>query len=386
MNAKLSNVHVNDKKISMLDLSRAYRYRKNQYDAAIEEVLVSGRYIGGNVVEAFTQEMALANGSKFAIPCGNGTDALQLAFMALDLKRGDEVIVPAFTYAATAEALCLLGVKPVMVDVNPASFCIDPEEIIKHINHKTKAIVPVHLFGQVCQMDIIMEIAQQHKLYVVEDNAQSFSTSFRHRDGRSMMAGSIGHIGITSFFPTKNLACFGDGGMLFTDDEQLAKRIKMLANHGQTTKYRHELVGCNSRLDAIQAAILRVNLRHLNDSIGRRQNIAARYDLAFRELPHVIIPTRQSYSDHSFHQYTLVILGNRRDNLKQYLLERGIETMVYYPLPLYKQPAYSRYFEAKPLPFTEELCHSVLSIPIDPLMGDEEVSKVIQTIKTYLEA
>ncbi len=365
----------------MVDLVSQYKRLKKEIDKAIQEVLDSAHYIKGPVVAAFEEELADYMGCKHVISCANGTDALQIALMALDLKPGDEVIVPAFTYVATAEVIALLGLTPVMVDVDPNDFCVTTDIVEAAITEKTGAIVPVHLFGQGSEMESIVALAEKHNIFVVEDNAQAIGARYYMSDGSTKRLGTIGHIGTTSFFPSKNLGCFGDGGAMFTDDDQLAQKIRMIANHGQSKQYYHDVVGCNSRLDAIQAAVLRVKLKHLDDFAARRQAVADSYDRAFENLATVQIPYRNANSDHVFHQYTLKIQDGKRDSFRSHLKANGIAHNVYYPLPLYKQKAFSSYWvHKKRLPVTEQLCNSVLSLPIHTEMNEQTLNTIINTL------
>ena len=367
----------------MVDLKGQYLKIKKEIDAAIAQTLTSTRFIGGEQVDNFAKELALYLGVKHVVPCANGTDALQIAMMALGLKPGDEVIVPAFTYVATAEVIALLGLTPVMVDVDPQSFNIDITEVEKVISSKTKAIVPVHLFGQSADMESIMELAKDHGLFVIEDNAQAIGSDYTLPNGEESKAGTIGDIGTISFFPSKNLACYGDGGCLTTNNEALANRAKMITNHGQERKYYHSIVGLNSRLDALQAGILSVKLKYLDQYIKARQEVATRYDMAFENIKGLEIPMRTQQSTHVFHQYTLRIKNGRRDNLKAYLHKEGIPSMIYYPLPLYRQDAYAKYHDQTALRNTETLCKEVLSLPIHTEMTGEEVDFIIQKVGRF---
>lgn len=351
--------------IQMVDLKGQYLHIKEEVDAAVLEVINSTAYINGPKVKAFQAGLEAYLDVKHVIPCANGTDALQIALMALDLEPGDEVIVPAFTYVATAEVIALLRLKPLMVDVDPETFNITAEIIEAAITPKTKAVVPVHLFGQSCDMDSIMEVAKKHNLYVVEDNAQAIGADYQGKSG-TQKAGTIGHIGCTSFYPSKNLGCYGDGGALYSNDDQLANKCRMIANHGQTKRYYHGMVGVNSRLDSIQAAILGVKLKNLDDYAAARQKAAAYYDQAFKDMSQLVTPSRQHNSTHVFHQYTLLVKDGRRDELQSYLKEKGIPSMIYYPVPLYDQKAYKNTM-ANPidkLEVTDRLCREVISLPM----------------------
>ncbi|MEM7102339.1 MAG: DegT/DnrJ/EryC1/StrS family aminotransferase [Bacteroidota bacterium] len=349
----------------MVDLKGQYQRLQSEIDAAVSATISSTRYIGGPEVTGFATALEDYLGVKHVIPCANGTDALQIAMMAFDLEPGDEVIVPAFTYVATAEVIALLRLTPVMVDVDPKTFNVDVEAIEKAITPKTKAIVPVHLFGQSADMEPIMQIAEAHSLFVIEDAAQSVGSKYTFNNGQQRTTGTIGHIGTTSFFPSKNLGCYGDGGAIYTNDDQLAAKIKMVANHGQSKRYYHDIIGVNSRLDAIQAAVLNVKLKYLDEFTTARQAVAKGYDDAFAEIENITTPFRASNADHVFHQYTMIVDSERRDELKSYLADNGVPAMIYYPVPLYKQKAFSEFYNSdKNLAVTEKLCQSVISLPI----------------------
>ncbi|MBK8485474.1 MAG: DegT/DnrJ/EryC1/StrS family aminotransferase [Saprospiraceae bacterium] len=375
-------------KLQMVDLAGQYAKIKNEVDETIQDVLNSTMYIGGSVVKEFKDNLESYLNVKHVIPCANGTDALQIAFMALDLQPGDEVIVPAFTYVATAEVIALLKLKPVMVDVNLDDFNISIEEIKNNITPKTKAIVPVHLFGQCAYMEEIMKIADQHNLYVVEDNAQAIGSDYYFSNGLKTKAGTIGHIGCTSFFPSKNLGCYGDGGAIFTNDDHMANEIRMIANHGQgATRYYHDVVGVNSRLDAIQAAILNVKLKYLDQYATNRRTAADYYDAAFKDMQAVITPFRNTHSSHVFHQYTLRITNGKRDALKDYLDIKGIPSAIYYPVPLYEQKAYIAYRGAvRFLPVTELLSKEVISLPMHTELTSEIQDLIINEVKSFLNS
>lgn len=373
-------------KLHMVDLGTQYAKIKPEIDASIQEVLNSSIFIGGPVVNAFKTNLENYLGVKHVIPCANGTDALQIALMALGLQPGDEVILPAFTYVATAEVIALLRLVPVMVDVNLNDFNINLDEIKKNIGPKTKAIVPVHLFGQSSQMEEIMAIAKEHNLYVVEDNAQAIGSDYYSQNGTVQKTGTIGHIGCTSFFPSKNLGCYGDGGAMFTNDDALAEQIRMIANHGQgSVRYYHDVVGVNSRLDAIQAAILNVKLKYLNSYAQARVAVADYYNAAFKELPMVLTPYRAKHSSHVFHQYTLRITNGKRDELKAYLDSIQIPNAIYYPVPLYEQKAYKAFKgNVNQLDVTETLCKEVLSLPMHTELNNEMLDYIINHVKTFL--
>ena len=361
----------------MVDLYSQYLRAKDQIDDAINKVLKSTAFIQGPEVDDFSRALESYTGAKFVIPCANGTDALQIAMMSLGFKRGDEVILPVHTYVATAEVIALLGLRPVFVDVDPNTFTIDVSQLRGKITQRTVAIVPVHLYGQCAEMQPILELAQEYNLSIIEDAAQSLGAMYRYRDGRTKMAGTIGTIGTTSFFPTKNLGCFGDGGALFTNDEELADKMRMISNHGQKVKYSHEIIGVNSRLDTLQAAVLKVKLTHLNDYQRRRQEAAAFYDQSLSSVAELEIPERASYSTHVFHQYTLKIRNERRDDFKAYLSDNGVPTMIYYPIPLHLQKAFRQPgIENGSFPVTEMLSRSVISLPMHSELSEEQLEFV----------
>jgi UDP-2-acetamido-2-deoxy-ribo-hexuluronate aminotransferase len=370
--------------IQMVDLKSQYLKIKDEIDSALINCVESTRYIKGPEVKLFEENLGKYLGVNHVISCGNGTDALQIAFMALDLQPGNEVIVPAFTYVATAEAIALLKLIPVMVDVDPDTFNIDVNAIEKAITPKTKAIVPVHLYGQTADMEPLMKLAEKHNLFVIEDNAQALGAETIFSDGTVKKTGTIGHIGCNSFFPTKNLGTFGDGGALTTNDEKLAERCRMISTHGQKQKYYHETIGCNSRLDTIHAAILNVKLKYLNDYIAARQKAAEYYYENLNEPDWLVLPQKATYANHSFNQFTITVKNGKRDALQEYLKQNGIPSIIYYPLPLYKQPAFQQYSPAGfKLENTEMLCNSVLSIPMHTELTEEIQDKIIQTIKDY---
>ncbi len=370
--------------IQMVDLKGQYLKIKSEIDVAIQEVIDTTAFINGPAVKEFATAMQDYHQVKHVIPCANGTDALQIAMMALDLQPGDEVIVPAFTYVATAEVIALLHLKPIMVDVDPDTFNITADIISKAITPKTKAIVPVHLFGQCTDMEPIIELAKNHNLFVIEDTAQAIGADYTFADGTSQKAGCISQIGTTSFFPSKNLGCYGDGGAIYTNDDDLAKKINMIANHGQSKKYYHEVVGCNSRLDTLQAAILNVKLKYLDTYAQARRQCAENYDRAFLGIKELQIPKRQYNSTHVFHQYTLQVKEGKRDALKSYLELQGVPSMIYYPVPLYKQVAFKKYVtDGFALPITEQLCQDVLSLPIHTEMDDESQKFIIEAVQNF---
>lgn len=369
----------------MVDLISQYNNIKEKIDKAVIEVMSTARFIKGPRVAAFEKNLCEYLDVKHTITCANGTDALQISLMALGLERGDEVIVPAFTYVATAEVIGLLGLTPVMIDVDPNSFNTTAEIIEKAITPKTKVIVPVHLYGQSSDMEDIMVLAEKHNLYVIEDNAQAIGADYTLKDGSVRKTGTIGHIGCTSFFPSKNLGCYGDGGAIFTNDDELGAKIRMIANHGQAKKYHHSVIGVNSRLDAIQAVILDIKLAKLNEYSSARQSVAAAYDEAFKDIEDIQTPHRQHNSTHVFHQYTMKIANGKRDMLKQYLSDRNVPSMVYYPIPLYNQDAFKAYYKGEKLSATEELCASVISLPIHTEMNSETQNYIINAVKSFFK-
>lgn len=370
----------------MVDLLGQYEKIQPEIDKAVLDVVRSSAYINGPEVKSFQAELENYLGVKHVIPCANGTDALQIAMMALGLKPGDEVITASFTYVATAEVIALLQLKPVLVDVLPDTFLIDPKAVEKAITPKTKAIVPVHLFGQCADMDALMDIAQKHKLYVIEDTAQAIGADIFLKNGKTVKAGTIGTIGCTSFFPSKNLGCYGDGGAIFTNDDELAKKMRMVANHGQSVLYYHDEIGVNSRLDSIQAAVLRIKLKHLDEYAAARRSVADFYDQAFAQHPKIVTPARTKSSTHVFHQYTLVLKDADRNKLREQLASKEIPSMIYYPVPLHMQKAYrdDRY---KPgdFPVTEHLCAHVISLPIHTEMKEETLKYITASVLEFLK-
>ena len=370
-------------KIQMVDLHGQYMRIKAEVDAAVAEVIDSSAFINGPAVGRFASALAQYTGAAHVIPCGNGTDALQIALMALGLKPGDEVIVPAFTYVASAEVIALLGLRPILVDVDRETFNTDIRFIERVLTPRTRAVIPVHLFGQSCDMAPILDFAAAHGLYVVEDNAQSLGAVYTFPDGRRRHTGTLGHIGCTSFFPSKNLGCYGDGGALFTDDPALAERIRMTANHGQKVKYHHDIVGCNSRLDTLQAAVLEVKLRHLDEYCSARREAAARYRSLLGGVDALELPAEAPFSSHVYHQYTLKIRGGLRDALKDFLASRGIPSMVYYPLPLHRQKAYAG--DGRGLKFAEELADSVLSLPMHTELDGQVQEMIAETVREFFK-
>ena len=373
------------KKIQMVDLQSQYIKIKTEIDAAIIDVIEQANFINGPEVGEFRSDLEKYLNVKHVIPCANGTDALQIALMALGLKPGDEVITPSFTYIATTEVIALLHLVPIFVDVLPDTFCIDPSKIEEVITPKTKAIVPVHLYGQCADMDAILDIAKKHQLAVIEDTAQAIGATYTHKDGSVSKAGTMGDIGCTSFFPSKNLGCYGDGGAIYTNDAHLAASLKMIANHGQVIKYNHEVVGCNSRLDTIQAAILKIKLKDLDNYCAARQKVAAYYDAAFVSVKQITIPARNPKSSHVFHQYTVKLDEVDRAALIDYLSEHGIPSMVYYPIPAHKQGMFkSLGKENQDLPVTNLLTTQVLSFPIHTEMEEEQLAYITKHIIHFI--
>jgi dTDP-4-amino-4,6-dideoxygalactose transaminase len=372
--------------IQIVDLAAQYRRIKAEVDQAVLDVIQSTAFINGPEVKKFEAGLGGYLGVKHAIGCANGTDALQIALMALDLKPGDEVITPSFTFVATVEVVALLGLKPVFADVDPGTFNIDPADLKRKITARTKAIVPVHLFGQSAEMEEIMSLAKKHDLYVIEDNCQAIGSNYRFSDGTTRKTGTIGHIGTTSFFPSKNLGCYGDGGAIFTNDDAIAKRLRQICNHGSEVRYYHDVVGVNSRLDSLQAAILRVKLPHLDEYNAARNAAAAHYDDAFQGMEHVHVPLRSKASDHVFHQYTLRITGGHRDALRKHLEEQGVPAMIYYPVPLHLQKAYEGYgIRRGDLPVTEQLMDEVLSLPMSSELDSEQLDHITRSVKEFFK-
>lgn len=371
--------------IHMVDLKGQYQKIQDELDQAVLDVIRSGAFINGPAVKQFQADLEAYLDVKHVIPCANGTDALQIALMALGLEPGDEVIVPAFTYVATAEVIALLRLTPVMVDVDPDSFNVTAEIIEAAITDKTKAIVPVNLFGQSCDMAPIMELARKHNLYVVEDNAQAIGARYTHPDGSIQAAGAIGDIGCTSFYPSKNLGAYGDGGAIYTNSDELAARLRMMANHGQVRRYYHDEIGVNSRLDSIQAAILGIKLRNLDAYNATREAAADYYDKAFADVAALITPKRQHNSTHVFHQYTLRVTNGRRDELQAYLKEAGIPSMIYYPVPLYEQEAYkgTAANDVDFLPTTDLLCKEVISLPMHSELEEDTLAYICERVKAF---
>jgi dTDP-4-amino-4,6-dideoxygalactose transaminase len=372
-------------KIQMVDLKTQYEKIKTEVDSAIQQVIENTTFINGPEVKSFQADLEKYLGVKHVIPCANGTDALQIAMMALDLKPGDEVITANFTYVATAEVIALLGLTPVLVDVYPDTFDINIEAIEKAITPKTKAIVPVHLFGQCANMEAIMQLASKHKLYVIEDTAQAIGADFTFSNGETKKAGTIGTVGCTSFFPSKNLGCYGDGGAIYTNDDVLAAKLRMIANHGQSVQYVHDSIGVNSRLDSIQAAILRVKLKHLDEYAAARNKAADYYDKAFANHPKLKTPVRVKNSNHVFHQYTLQLKNVDRSALREFLSANGVPAMIYYPIPLHMQKAYTdARYKAGDFPVTEALCASVISLPMHTELTEDTLSYITSKVLAFI--
>lgn len=370
--------------IKMVDLLGQYQRIQAEIDEVIRQVLQATEFIQGPPVRQFETALSAYVGGAEVISCGNGTDALQIAMMALDLKPGDEVILPVHTYVATAEVIALLRLVPVFAEVNPNTFTLDPSNVEALITPRTRAIVPVHLYGQCADLDPLLAIAQHRGLHVIEDAAQALGAVYRFPNGRQLYAGTAGTIGTTSFFPSKNLGAFGDGGAMFTRDEKMARRLRMIANHGQQKKYQHDVVGVNSRLDTLQAAILQVKLRHLNEYAARRQAVADYYDKHLGNIPYLQVPARAPWSTHVFHQYTLRTKGIDRDALKAYLQEKGIPTMIYYPIPLHLQSAYRQPgISEGSFPVTEMLSRTVLSLPVHTEMDEDQLSYICEAIGRF---
>jgi len=372
--------------IKMVDLKGQYERIKNEVDNAIKNVIDTTAFINGGDVQLFQRNLEKYLNVKHVIPCANGTDALQIALAALDLKPGDEIITVSFTFVATVEVISLLGLKPIFVDVNKNDFNLNIDLLEKAITPKTKAIIPVHLFGQCADMEKIMNIAKKHKLYVIEDTAQALGADYTFSNDEVKKAGTIGDIGTTSFFPSKNLGCFGDGGAIFTNDDNIAEAIRIYANHGMKVRYYHQTIGVNSRLDTIQAAVLNVKLNYLNDYNVARQKVANHYNTELKNVDFLETPGFAPNSNHIFHQYTLRTKNINRDNLQKYLQEKGIPAMIYYPVPLHLQEAYKYLgFKAGDFPVTEELCKRVISLPMHTELTSEQLFFITDTLKGYKE-
>jgi UDP-2-acetamido-2-deoxy-ribo-hexuluronate aminotransferase len=373
------------RQIQMVDTQTQYQKIKNEVDQAIKEVIDSSAFINGKIVQDFALNLARYLDSKYLIPCANGTDALQIAMMGLDLKPGDEVITPSFTYIATTEVIALLKLTPVFVEVDPRTFCIDPVAIRKAVTPKTKAIVPVHLYGQSAPMEEIMDIAREFNLYVIEDNAQAIGCDYIFNNGIKKKTGTIGTIGTTSFYPSKNLGAYGDGGALYTNDGELAATLKMIANHGQSKKYYHDMVGCNSRLDSVQAAILNEKLKHLDEYIEARRRAAGFYDNVFADCQKIKTPFRASYSNHVFHQYTIVLEGVNRDELHKFLTEQKVPSMIYYPVPAHQQKMFAQYnTSVLDMPVTDWLTQRVISLPMHTELDEEQLNYITSKVLEFV--
>ncbi|HQE13332.1 MAG TPA: DegT/DnrJ/EryC1/StrS family aminotransferase [Flavipsychrobacter sp.] len=373
-------------KIQMVDLKRQYAKIKPEVDAAIQQVIDTTAFINGPDVQEFGKELAAYLGVKHAIPCANGTDALQITLMALGLKPGDEVITPSFTYIATVEVVALLQLKPVFVDVDVDTYTMNLDSLKKAITPKTKAIIPVHLYGQCAQMEEILAIGKAHNIPVIEDNAQAIGGDYTFTDGKKYKTGAMATAGCTSFFPSKNLGCYGDGGAMFTNDDALAEKMRMIANHGQKVRYYHEMVGCNSRLDSIQAAILRIKLRHLDSYCDARRNVASFYNKAFANHTNIVTPFEAAYSKHVYHQYTLQLKNVDRDAVSNAMAERGIPTMIYYPVPCHKQQMFDGIDLGElNLPVTDFLNPCVISLPIHTEFTEEELQYIVENFLNVIE-
>ncbi len=373
------------RQIQMVDTRAQYHKIKAEVDKAVLDVMESSAFINGKPVQDFANSLSSYLGVKHTIPCANGTDALQIAMMALGFQPGDEVITPSFTYIATTEVIALLQLKPVFVEVDAKTFCIDPSAIEKAVTPKTKAIVPVHLYGHAAPMEEILTIAKKHNLFVIEDNAQAIGCNYTFSDGITKKTGAIGHIGCTSFYPSKNLGAFGDGGAIFTNDDGLAVKLKMIANHGQSKRYYHDVVGCNSRLDTIQAAILDIKLKHLDEYITARRKVADFYDKAFAGHAKITTPYRAFYSDHAFHQYTLILDGVDRDGLNLYLAEQQVPSMIYYPVPGHKQKMFEQFNTAsQEMPITDWLTERVISLPMHTELDEEQLNFIASNVLNYI--
>jgi UDP-2-acetamido-2-deoxy-ribo-hexuluronate aminotransferase len=371
--------------IQMVDLKQQYQTIKPEIDAAISQVIESAAFINGPQVQSFATALEKYNQVKHVIPCANGTDALQIALMALDLQPGDEVITPSFTFIATTEVVALLKLKPVFVDVDPKTFCIDAAAIEKAITPKTKAIIPVHLYGHAANMEEIMKIAEAHNLYIIEDNAQGIGGEVYFSNGTAKKSGSIGTINTTSFFPSKNLGCYGDGGAIMTNDDELANKLKMIANHGQSKRYYHDLVGCNSRLDSLQATVLGVKLKYLDKYIDARQKLADRYDAAFGDHSKIKTPFRAAYCKHVFHQYTLILEAIDRNKLHAYLADLKIPSMIYYPVPAHRQKMFAQFNSSSTeLPITDSLTERVISLPMHTEMDEDQIHFITSSVLNFV--
>lgn len=371
--------------IQMVDTKSQYHKIKEEVDRAVIAVMESSQFIGGKPLTDFAQNLAEYHGVKHVIPCANGTDALQIAMMALGLQPGDEVITPSFTYIATVEVAALLHIKPIFTEVDKQTFCIDAAAIEKAITPKTRAIVPVHLYGHAADMEKIMAIAKKHNLFVIEDNAQGIGNDYTFPDGTVKKTGTIGDIGCTSFYPSKNLGAFGDGGAMFTNDDGLAEKLKMIASHGQRIRYYHDVVGCNSRLDTMQAAILDIKLKHLDNYIAARIKAADSYDAAFSKHEKITTPYRAANNKHVFHQYTLILEGVDRNGLHEYLASKSIPSMIYYPVPAHRQKMFHEFGGDKfDLPVTDWLTERVISLPIHTELDADQQKYIIENVLAFV--
>ena len=367
----------------MVDLKSQYENIETEIDAAIKEVITTSNFINGKAVKEFSRDLKLYLNVKHVIPCGNGTDAIQIALMSLDLNPGDEVITSTFTFISTAEVIALLGLIPVFVDVDKYNFTINPNEVRKKITSRTKVIIPVHLYGQCAPMEEIMKIADEHSVYVIEDTAQAIGSKYTFLNGVKKPAGTIGNIGTTSFFPSKNLGCYGDGGAIFTNNDSLAEKLKMITNHGSRIKYHHEIVGVNSRLDSIQAAVLKIKLPLLDSYSRARFKAAKLYSEGLKDIDWIITPKIEAYSNHVFHQYTLQITNGKRNELKEYLELNNVASMIYYPIPLHKQKAFIKYTDKSAFKCSDELESKVLSLPMHTELSEKTINYIIETIKEF---
>ena len=368
--------------VQMVDLMGQYSKIKSEIDRNIIASIESGRFVNGPIVKEFSQNLSNYLNVTNVIPCANGTDALQIAFMALDLKAGDEIICPSWTYIATAEAAAILGIKVVFCDIDIDTFNTTADLIEPHINDKTKAIVVVHLYGQSCEMAPIIKLAEKHKIKIIEDNAQAIGCKYTFPNEKINFTGTMGHIGTTSFYPSKNLGCYGDGGAIFTNDNDLADKIRMIANHGEKIKYHHEIIGCNSRLDSIQAGILNIKLKYLDEYNSNRQIMANNYNLAFADIEELLIPKVIANSEHVFHQYTLRVLNGKRDDFKSYLIDLGIPSMIYYPIPIHKQKPYRN---NQILKNTDTLSDEVISLPIHTELENSNQDYIIDKVVKFFK-
>jgi UDP-2-acetamido-2-deoxy-ribo-hexuluronate aminotransferase len=373
--------------IQMVDVQAQYKKLKKELDDRVIACIDSGAFIHGPEVKTFEADLGTFLGGAHVIACANGTDALQIALMALELEPGDEVIVPSFTFVASVEVIALLGLKPIVVDVDPRTFLMKPEDIEASLSPRTKAIIPVHLFGQCADMKSIMTIAKRRDLFVIEDNAQAIGAKCIGSGGSWQMAGTVGHIGCTSFYPSKNLGCYGDGGAMFSNDEHLAQKLRMVANHGMQRRYYHDIIGVNSRLDSMQAAVLNVKLPHLEQWNQQRRTVADKYDQLLGKISNVLIPTRVPWSEHVFHQYTIRVTDGRRDELQKYLADHKVPSMIYYPVPMHEQAAFNKLVRRRvPLTQTDKISKEVLSLPMHPDLGDDQMAYIAEHVAAFFKA